>query len=595
MNSAIHKTPGRFKLTRSMVSGIALCAAVMFLQGCQQKAVEPSGTDVTTEEPVVISLETTFEGLSPDEFEINVPRDLPTSDINGWGEEMLSEMVDPEVDEKQLAESLAKLLPGEVVERVLQPTFVLRDSNHLRDSLWAREVTESITSDSESEIDAIVDLFYFVINNIHVIPAAESLPFGPFESTLYGQGTTEDRAWVFATLLRQRRIPTVVFTGAAIDGEAATAETTGSPDQSNGDGEQSPKSENLIVGALLNDSIYLFDAGLGLPIASPDELDTDALVRKPATLAQALSGPSVLAKMGIGEASPYAITPELFRKLQPQVIGDSSVWSRRMEGLRNGQPVEVKALIFEALVSCGPFEGIIELVSAPLKKVLPDSHVGVWMYPERQREARESVSRNEEQAARLATLNNTFRVPEPLSAWMVKDDEHPDQPTLKLTFGASWGTHRQGRVDQILGRPERAIPAYLKVQNWKNLPPSPDDEQLDPGLKLLVAQQLPQDVKDRHLWAAEEALIWRASCQIQKGAYSSAGEDLEGYLRQLATETYPGRFRNEANYLAGISMALSGNARRGAAFLRKVDTQDSRYAASQWLSNRWTAQSEKSE
>ena len=127
------------------------------------------------------------------------------------------------------------------------------------------------------------------------------------------------------------------------------------------------------------------------------------------------------------------------------------------------------------------------------------------------------------------------------------------------------------------------------------MPPSPKDEHSAPELKDAAVQQLPEDVKRRHLNAAEEALIWRATCQIQKGAYSSAAVDLEGYLRQLATRTYSGQFRNEANYLAGISLALSGNSRRGAAFLRKVDPEDSRHDVSQWLINRWAAQNEKAE
>lgn len=562
---------------KSIVTGVVLYGVLMLLQGCNKDSAEPAGTEIPLEETVVISLETSFEGLLPDEFGINVPRDLPTSDINEWGKEMLSEMVDPEVDEKQLSESLSKLLPAEVVERILRPRFVLRDSNHIRDSLWAREVAESVTTGAKSELDSVVDLFYFVVNTIHVVPAAESLPFGPFESALNGVGTAEDRAWTFATLLRQRRIPTMVFFDESSDAEQEDSVT-----------------KNLIVGALLNDSLYLFDAAMGLPIASPDETATGALVRQPATLKQLLRDPSVLSAMGIGEASPYGITLDEFKKLQPQIIGDSSVWSRRMEGLRNGQPVEVKALIFEPLVSCGPFEGLAEIVSEHLSRVWPESKVGVWIYPEQQREARESVGKDTDQSERLAAMNDTFKVPQPIRVVVQPDEENPGQQKLEFIFGASWGTHRRGRIDQIMGRPEEAIPAYLKVQNWRTLPPSPKDEPIPPALKPLVVQQLPDDVKVRHLNAAEEAIIWRATCQLQKRAFSSAATDLENYLRQLQSRTsiFPGRFKSEANYLAGIAMAQSDSSRRGAAFLRKVDPEDSRYDAARWLAKRWTTTAE---
>ena len=577
MKSANQRRQRRNVLVTSIVSGVALCGIMMLLPGCNKESAEPSGTEVPLEETVVISLETSFAGLLPDEFGFNVPRSLPTSDINEWGKEMLAEMVDPEVDEKQLSESLSKLLPAEVVERVLRPQFVLRDSNHIRDSLWAREVAESVTTGAKSELDSVVDLFYFVVNTIHVVPAADSLPFGPFESALYGVGTAEDRAWAFATLLRQRRIPTMVFADESSDAEHEHSLT-----------------KNLMVGALLNDSIYLFDAALGLPIASPGESATSALVRQPATLTQVLGDPSVLSTMGIGEASPYAIGLDQFKKMQPQIIGDSSVWSRRMEGLRNGQPVEVKALIFEPLVSCGPFTGLAEIVSEYLSKVLPESRIGVWLYPEQQREARESVGKETDQSERLAAMNDTFKVPQPIRVVMQPDEGNSGQQKLELNFGASWGTHHRGRIDQIMGRPEEAIPAYLKVQNWRIMPPSPKDEPIPPALKPLVAQQLPDDVKARHLNAAEEAVIWRATCQLQKRAFSSAATDLENYLRQLQSRTsiFPGQFKSEANYLAGIAMALSDNSRRGAAFLRKVDPEDSRYDAARWLAKRWTTQAE---
>lgn len=591
MNSASLKALSRWCSVRLAMSGMSLCVLVVLgLPGCNKADVEPAETDDTPDQTIVISLETTFEGLLPDEFEINVPRDLPTSDINEWGEQMLSDMVDQDVDEKKLAESLSKLLPGEVVDRILRPRFVLRDSNHVRDSLWARELTQTVIANSKSETDRIVDIFYFVVNTIQVIPAKHSLPFGPFESTQYGQGTAEDRAWTFATMLKQQRIPSVVFV------RMSDAES-GAPDVTD-DEAAVERPHNLIVGALLNDSLYLFDAALGLPVSGPGDLGTAAFSRKPATLTQVLADPTLLSRMSSGDDSPYGVTVESLKNSQPLVIGDSSLWSRRMEGLQNGMPAETPASIFEPLVSHGVFEGVIELVSECISKDLPDAKVGVWLYPEQQREAREVVSRDEEQSRVLAALNDTFKVPEPVLVAVVPDENNPGRQKLNLTFGPSWGVHRNGRVDQILGRPEKAIPAYLKVQDWRMRPPSPKDSPaVAPEVELMIIQQLPQDVKDRHLRAAEEALIWRATCQIQKASYESAAADLEGYLRQLqlATGIYPGRFKNEANYLVGIALAMSGNSRRGMAFLRNVESDNSRYDASRWLIQRWSAQAEKAQ
>jgi hypothetical protein len=594
MNSANLKVPGRFPVVGSAVFGLAVLAATAFVvQGCKQDDSEPEVPDAGSEQTVVISLETTFDGLLPDEFEFNVPRDLSTADINEWGKEMLSDMVDQDVDEKKLAESLSKVLPDdEIVERVLRPRFVLRDSNFIRDSLWARELMESVGAHSDSEMDRVVDLFYFVVNTMPLIRAEEWLPFGPFDSARYGRGTAEDRAWAFASLLRQKRISTVVFIENATATEEPAADAADVTDESPDSAAESESRRPLIVGALLNDSLFLFDVELGLPIPAPDVSGTTAMVRSPATLAQVLSDPSLLSNLG-GEDSPYGITAERLKMFQPQIIGESSLWSRRMEGLQNGMPSEITASVFEPLVSYGIFEGVIELVSAHVAKVLPEANVGVWLYPERQRELRESVARNKQQTKMLADLNETFKVPEPFTVSVKQNQDDPGNPIVKFTFGASWRVHRKGRVDQILGRPEKAIPAYLSVQGWRTLPPSPKDSQpIAPNLKPLVIQQLPEDVRSRHQAAAEEAVIWRATCQMQKRGYSSAATDLEAYVRQVPA-IYAGRFKSEANYLAGISLAISGNSRRGAAFLRNVAPETSRYDVSRWLLRRWSAQAEK--
>ena len=372
--------------------------------------------------------------------------------------------------------------------------------------------------------------------------------------------------------------------------EKPAAEGIGTGDQT----KEAEPSKNLIVGALLDDSLYLFDAALGMPVSGPDDLGATTLIPTPATLAQVLSDATLLPRMGT-EESPYGVTVERLKNSQPLVIGDSSLWARRMEGLQNGMPAETTARIFEPLVSHGAFEGVVELVSARLAKVLPEAKVGVWLYPEQQREVRELVSKNEEQSKALAALKDTFKVPEPLLVAAVPDENNPGLQKLLLNFGPSWNVHRNGRVDQILGRPEKAIPAYLKVQDWRTMPPFPKDSPaLDEGVEAMVIQQLPQDVKNRHLRAAEEALIWRATCQIQKASFESAAADLEGYLRQLQLTSglYTGRFRNEANYLVGIALAMSGNSRRGMAFLRNVDSDNSRYDVSQWLIQRWSTQAD---
>ena len=604
MNSVTPKVFQRASLFRLTIPGFASCVLLAaILSGCNGEKPKPLGLETSSKTTVVISLETTLHGLLPEEYEINVPRDLPTADLSEWGKSMLADMIDQDVDEKQLATSLSKYLPDETVQRVLRSQYVLRDSTHVRDMLWARELVRSAIEGSASEIDQVVDLFYFVVNTVQIVPVQSLLPFGPFETVFYGQGTEEDRAWAFACLLKQLRIPSVVLVNETPAGDdesprVVTEQDTGQTKPGDAATDSQPRS--VIVGVLLNDGLYLFDAGLGLPIPGPDDVAAAGLIRMPATLAQILADPSLLQKLSQSDTEPYSVTVDRLKNSRPLIIGDSTLWSRRMEGLQNGMAGEITASVFEPLVSQGDFIGSIELVSSHLTDLLPSATVGVWDYPEQQREARETVAGDRDQSALLAAFNDTFKVPQPITVTFPKVDPGaatPQQsPTPTIEIGASWGVHQTARIDQILGRPENAIPAYLKVQSWRELPPSPDDTaQVPPALQPLVIQHLPADMRARHLLAAEEALIWRATCQMQKKNYEGAATDLERYLRQLSTRVHPGRYRIEANYLAGISLAMAGNTRRATAFLRNVDADNSRYELARTLIRRWPPERDKTE
>lgn len=572
-----------FKTARLLLT---LASVALLLSGCRTDSDETVQSDTPNEVPVVISLESTISGLQPDEFDINVPRDLPATDLNEWADAMLVDLIDQDVDEKELADALSMYVSKEEVQRVLERQFVLRDSIHLRDMLWAREVVGTLSADGETDKDRVVDLFYFVTNMVRV-KESQTLPLGPFEVVQFGQGTAADRAWVFSILLKQLRIPTVVF-----DNADPASNSTPEPDEPDAKAlAEASEDGPLVLGVLLNDSTYLFDMTAGLPIPGPNDVGKDTLIRKPATLSQVLSDPALLTRLRTSDDSDYPLTVDKLKASRPLVVGDTTLWSRRMEGLQNAVAGDVSATIYEQLVSSGAYEGTIEFVADSLSEQFSADVVGVWSYPEARRQARESLS--EEEKSSFEAITATFSTPHEIivTSPTTKDIEggwDPNKPKIRVLSGRGW--HRKARIDQILARPDKAIPVYLKVQLYRSLPPSPEDvKSVPPSLEPLVIQHLPQDLKIKHLRAAEEALFWRATCQVQKKEFEAAAKDFEVYLRQIAGRTYEGRFKSEANFLAGLSLGLAGNHRRGMAFLRNVSESSSRFQAARILIRRWTA------
>jgi len=219
--------------------------------------------------------------------------------------------------------------------------------------------------------------------------------------------------------------------------------------------------------------------------------------------------------------------------------------------------------------------------------IIPSDRVGLWNYPEQRRVGHDSFT--PKQAALYESLTTTFSVPHPITIQLPQDQNLSEGWTPEIQVGPGLGLHRQARVDQILYRPQKAIPLYLKIQSYRALPPSPKDAPAIPRqLEPVIARHLPNDIRIKHLRAAEEALFWRAACQFQKQAYESAAKAFEVYLRQVATKSYEGRFKSEANYLAGLSLGLAGNYSRGTAFLRNVPPGHSRFHAARYLIQLWT-------
>ena len=546
----------------SLIGGISCFALllVISLSGCgtdDNDAVSNGGTKPPPQKDE-IPIKSTIENLRPDVFGITVPRTLPRADLDAWGDSMLEDMIDTDVDEKVLAEQLASLLDPEQVERVFRRQFALRDCAHVRDMLWAHALYEEMLEELESasELERTTALFYHVVHTIALADSEQSLPLGPFESMLHGTGTSADRAWAFALLLQTRRMPVVVLEIPEVSLQDA-----------------------LITGVLIQGDVFLFDMARGLPVPAEDDKAEDGLILKPAALSQAVTDDSLLRKLD-NEDSAYPVTAEKLQQAQLQIVGDTSLWSRRMEGLNVA--LSGAAPMYSPLVG---ENGMLQRVIDSLGGAVSVDRISVWRYPDRQRQARESLT--DEQRSRLNDWDSPLQVPYLIR---VSTDAKTKKPVVDAETGGRQ-THRLARVDQILGRPEDAIPRYLKIQTWRDFPPTPRNHKVvkkTPEMIQLVNEALPEQVRADHAYAAEQAQFWRASSQFQRRNWTAAARDLEAYITACNRgQALQGHFRSQAAFLCGVAHARQKNWGYARSYMRLVPAESPAYTTARLLANRW--------
>ena len=598
-------TQSQSRLT--VVLALLLTAMLAGCGGNSTKPVVPAAGSKGLSQQEQFSLDGPMAGLQPEEFEFNVPRDLPATELNNWAHSMLADLVDQDIDDAKFAAALKPFLDPATVERALRRSFVPRDSAAIRDAYWAREIVEVTAKDVPNDVDRVVQLFYFVTHNMRLIADSKvALPLAPFDSMLLGKGTANDRAWAFAVLLQQLRITAVIVDPVS---DAAATDTATDTATETATETASQASAPVLVGVLCEGGLRMFDMRLGLPLPSSNDDVKRPLVTSPATLQQLAENDALLRQFDASNDAPYLLRAEQLKQVKLSIIADSSSWSRRMEALQNGLAgSKGKSLFcFQPLASVGQYDGVLENVAKELKGLVAPDRIGVWSYPEQQREAREHLS-PEQSEERIAALT-TFQAPRPL---IVTVEMKGDQQIPKLEFQRGQNLHLSSRLKHILGQYDVAIPQYLKTQGWRRfppsarnrviesrdggksqiLPPAPNAIFVTPDIEEQLVSEIPQEIRELHGRAAEEAMYWRGGCQLSLGQYKTAAEDFEAFLVQVRSSS---SLNTSARYLAGVAAALDDRTSRGAAFLRKIDQDDPNYRAARFLIRRWTEADAKAE
>ncbi|MCI0491945.1 MAG: hypothetical protein L0Z07_03295 [Planctomycetes bacterium] len=232
--------------------------------------------------------------------------------LNQWlrqNEPKTDWQIDPLIE--TLDESLARdelLKPFISQEALAGPFFQPHEGRLMQEAVWLRDIASWAHGDSLDAVDRAAALFDWTVRNIQLDEdqLANSAPHRPWQTLLYGHGTAEERAWVFAQLCRHMGLDVVILAVAPPGTVPASSEATA----------------KFWLPALVDDGqLYLFDARLGLAIPGPRGEGI-------ATLEQTRADDTLLRQLDVDESS-YPMTAERLKQVEALVVADPFSLTRR--------------------------------------------------------------------------------------------------------------------------------------------------------------------------------------------------------------------------------------------------------------------------
>jgi len=238
---------------------------------------------------------------SPDESALDQLLERANQWLRNLRDEDESWQSDPLVGELSAelveAKPLARLLSGSALQAgPFEPT----EARPLQQAIWLRDISRWAHGEAVSPVEVATALFDWAIRNIQLDglvegPGEAGYVHQPWQALVYGHGTAEQRAWVFAELCRQQQLDVVML-------------ATGG--------------KFWLPALLYEGRLYLFDVRLGLPISGKD-------LGSVATLAEVISDPTLLSKLDFDEENRYPITAKDLKQITAWLVASPLQLSKR--------------------------------------------------------------------------------------------------------------------------------------------------------------------------------------------------------------------------------------------------------------------------
>ncbi|MEQ8208610.1 MAG: hypothetical protein RH917_02165 [Lacipirellulaceae bacterium] len=182
------------------------------------------------------------------------------------------------------------------------------DSRLLQQAVWMRDISDWARGNAVTDLEVATALFDWTIRNVWAVPPEQAVDIHhPWQAVVYGRGTVEDRAWVFAELCRQQQVAVVMLSV----GEKTSVAF-------------------WLPAALIEGELYLFDAQLGLPLVAKGDGST-------LTLSQVLASPELLnaSVKSEEEGNGYRVGADELRQVSLSISASLFQLSRSTELLEN--------------------------------------------------------------------------------------------------------------------------------------------------------------------------------------------------------------------------------------------------------------------
>lgn len=450
---------------------------VMFWTGPEKNSAVPPGgggkkTVVLKDSKCDADLSRVLNGLSPGQLGISTQAEDMVLRLNSW-------LADCGMDAAELANlkydptTAGAKISQDVLQRMQNERFIPEDAIHIRECLLAREVVEDVVADAKNDTERAVALFNFV--NEAIALGSTQLILTPYDALVFGVGTPADRAWAFASLLKQLRIDTVII--------------------------QPQESSYWLVGVITTNGTLLFDPVVGSVVPSPDDEAATPFPTVPATLAQAQQSDAVLRVFDVPN-SPYPLTSELLRNIKVEVIGTASTWSQRIAQLQFLLPSDVIVELFDGVTGNAiRSPGLLERVASANQGWKPEQ-VDVWQHPITQMSAYTDERGVDPQ---LATLEEMFAGP---LVYQV-------DPTTNIASVSPRSPNlEQVRLQMLVGESDKLLRHLLEIRNAQRQPVGKEGQIHPPNVA-----------------AADHAAYWTGHCQADIGSVKAAVDSFSRYLK----------------------------------------------------------------
>ena len=461
-------------------------------------------------------------GLAFDRLGIDTDANTQLADLNNW-----FTTCGPGDDAKSLAndgELRAAFLPPGMNEVVSQKSYQIPDLAHIRDSMLAKRIGEIAATDPANDLKVMVDLFDHVVRNITFVHGSYGeLPLNPTSIWQVGIGSGRDRAWLFALLLRQFRIDSVVL--------------------------EFPSGFNaepyVLVAAITrgdNSKAYLFDPILGLPVPALD--DDGPIPTKPVTWDIALKNDAVFRALDLPNQA-YPIRADRFQSAIISIVGNVSSFAPRIANLQDALPPDSAVQLYDGL-------GENSLAGTPLLArlaealAIEEARLQLWPHATFARLASTKLTERTKQLVqtRQDVLGAPYH-PVPIideNGQPVLDDAGKPRIGFQRAENQNGSNVLSGRIAQLTGDERSAHRAYLAVR----------------------VTDIPFRLNQV---AAIDAAYWTALTQYESGDMRLAKRSLEKFIEREAMSAWEASARRllatihakEENYEAALAATNGKN------------------------------------